>query len=70
MMKYNLWFSVVPYEGVVNDLLALAEMTGTEFDPGAFCTNLFLRVPNVPEIAQICRDLLTERGATFFEGSR
>lgn len=66
----NKWFSVVPFDDCVRPLMALAEAIETEFDAGAWATNMYVRVPQDKESADIARALLTEIGAKFYEIQR
>jgi NADPH-dependent 2,4-dienoyl-CoA reductase/sulfur reductase-like enzyme len=50
--------------------MALAQIGGTTFDPGSWLTNLFLKVPSDPQIAEILRELMRNKGIDFTEVSR
>lgn len=47
--------------------MALASLAGCELDPGSWLTNLFIKIPEDKDTAQICRDLMNEAGIKFYE---
>lgn len=62
-----MYFSIPPYPDCITTLMALADLAETHLDPGSWLTNLFIKIPEDKDTAQICRDLMNEAGIKFYE---